>query len=545
MRAVIYARYSSDKQRDASIEDQIEVCRRLITREGWTPAGVYEDRAISGANRLRGGYQQLRTDVRTGSFDIIVCEALDRMGRNLSEVADLHDELGYLGIKLMTVATGEVTALHIGMLGTMAQMTLADLKEKTKRGQLGRALQGKIPGGLAFGYDVIEAGAKDGRGRRRINESEAAIVRRIFETYANGSSPRAIARMLNAEGAPGPDGRDWRDTTIRGQVDRGTGILNNALYVGRLEWNRCSYVKNPRTGRRVARVNPKEQWEVVEVPDLRIIADDLWNRTKQRQRQARIEIGRNEAGNALNRVHRRQFLFSGLLECGICGGGYTIIGKDRYGCATHRAKGTCLNNRTVRRQVIEARVLDGLKHRLMAPELFREFAKAFHDEINRAATERESRRSQLAHDLAAIERKIEGMFRAIEDGLYNPSMKERMAALEERKRALTDEIGRLTGQPAVHLHPNLSRIYADKVARLADALNADDIKTEAAELIRGLIDKVVLTPVEASMRAELYGDLAGILVVCDEFKDELPGTGPGSQLSVVAGAGFEPATFRL
>jgi DNA invertase Pin-like site-specific DNA recombinase len=268
MRAVIYARYSSDKQRDASIEDQIEVCRRLIPREGWTPAGVYEDRAISGANRLRGGYQQLRTDVRTGSFDIIVCEALDRMGRNLSEVADLHDELGYLGIKLMTVATGEVTALHIGMLGTMAQMTLADLKEKTKRGQLGRALQGKIPGGLAFGYDVIEAGAKDGRGRRRINESEAAIVRRIFETYANGSSPRAIARMLNAEGAPGPDGRDWRDTTIRGQVDRGTGILNNALYVGRLEWNRCSYVKNPRTGRRVARVNPKEQWEVVEVPDL-------------------------------------------------------------------------------------------------------------------------------------------------------------------------------------------------------------------------------------------------------------------------------------
>jgi len=456
MRAVIYARYSSDNQRDASIEDQIEVCRRLIVREGWTPLGVYEDRAISGASRLRSGYRRLRTDARSGSFDVIVCEALDRMGRNLAEVADLHDELGYLGIKLVTIATGEVTALHIGMLGTMAQMTLADLKEKTKRGQLGRALQGKIPGGRAYGYDVIDTSDRDGRGQRRINETEAAIVRRIFHAYANGSSPRAIARTLNAEGVPGPDGRDWRDTTIRGQVGRGTGILNNSLYVGRLEWNRCSYVKNPRTGRRTARVNPREQWEVVAVPDLRIIADELWDRAKWRQRQARIEIGRNEAGNALNRVHRRQFLFSGLLQCGICGGGYTIMGKDRYGCATHRAKGTCSNNRTVRRQEIEARVLDGLKHRLMAPEPFREFAKAFHDELNRAAAETERQRAQLAHDLAAVERRIEGMLRAIEDGLYNPSMKDRMAALEERKRILAEEIGLTARDPAVRLHPNLS-----------------------------------------------------------------------------------------
>ena len=71
---------------------------------------------------------------------------------------------------------------------------------------------------------------------------EAAIVQRIFEDYAAGKSPRQIAHELNAEGVPGPGGRVWGDTTIRGQVDRGTGILNNTLYVGRLSWNRCSYV---------------------------------------------------------------------------------------------------------------------------------------------------------------------------------------------------------------------------------------------------------------------------------------------------------------
>jgi hypothetical protein len=164
----------------------------------------------------------------------------------------------------------------------MAQMYLKDLAEKTRRGQLGRALKGRIPGGRAYGYDVLPAGP-DGAGERRINSAEATVVQRIFTLFAAGTSPRAIAKQLNAEGVPGPDGRDWRDTTIRGQLDRGTGLLNNALYAGRLEWNRCSYVKDPRTGKRVARPNPRTQWEIVPVPELRIIDDALWDAVKARQ----------------------------------------------------------------------------------------------------------------------------------------------------------------------------------------------------------------------------------------------------------------------
>ena len=119
---------------------------------------------------------------------MIVCEALDRLGRKLADVAELHDLLSYLGIKLVTLATGEVTSLHIGMLGTLAQLTLTDLREKTRRGQLGRALQGKIPGGRAYGYDVVEPRTKDGRGERAINPAEADVVRRIFTAFANGES---------------------------------------------------------------------------------------------------------------------------------------------------------------------------------------------------------------------------------------------------------------------------------------------------------------------------------------------------------------------
>ena len=119
----------------------------------------------------------------------------------------------------------------------------------------------------------------------------------------------------------------------------------------------------------------KQQWEIVEVPELRIVDDDLWQRVKERQAMVRIEIGRDEDGNALNRAHRRRFLFSGLLVCGLCGGGYTIVAHDRYGCASHKSKGTCGNTRTILRPEIEERVLAGLKERLLAPDLFREFAR--------------------------------------------------------------------------------------------------------------------------------------------------------------------------
>ena len=202
VRAAIYARYSSDNQREASIEDQVEVCRRLRR-----PPGLGGRRGLPRPCAERGEPVPagVRADAgRCGSapVDVILVEALDRLGRKLADVSDLHDRLTFFGIGLHAVATGEVTAMHVGMLGTMAQMYLKDLAEKTKRGQLGRALKGKIPGGKAYGYDVLPAGA-DGAGGRSINPAEAAVVRRVFELFAAGVSPRAIAKRLNAEGSTG------------------------------------------------------------------------------------------------------------------------------------------------------------------------------------------------------------------------------------------------------------------------------------------------------------------------------------------------------
>ena len=279
VRAAIYARYSSDNQREASIEDQVEVCRRHADLQGWEIVEVYPDYALSGASRFRPAFEQMQVDAEARRFDVIRVEALDRLSRKLADVSHLHDRLTFFGIRLHAVATGEVTGVHVGMLGTMAQMYLKDLAEKTKRGQLGRALKGKIPGGKAYGYDVLPAGA-EGAGQRSINAAEAAVVRRIFELFAAGVSPREIAKRLNAEQVPGPDGRPWGDTTIRGQADRGTGILNNALYVGRLEWNPLLVCQGPAHGQEGRSAEPA-----------RAVGDRAGTRAAHRQRRA---VGRRQ-----------------------------------------------------------------------------------------------------------------------------------------------------------------------------------------------------------------------------------------------------------
>jgi hypothetical protein len=429
--------------------------------------------------------------------------------------------------------------MHVGLLGTMAQLYLSDLREKTWRGQLGRALKGKQPGGKAYGYDVVAASAKDdGAGERRINQAEAAVVERIFREFADGRSPRAIAKRLNRDGILGPGGRPWGDTTIRGQAERATGILNNALYVGRLEWNRCSYIKDPRTGKRVARPNPREKWEVAAVPHLRIIDDALWQRVKARQGEVRFEIGRDDAGNALNRAHRRRFLLSGLVVCGCCGGAYTIIGPDRYGCATRRSKGTCDNALLIDREELEERILGGLRAKLMIPELVATFIEEFNAELSRLAATAAGKDAAARNTLAVVERKIARIVKAIEDGAYNATLKARLAALEKEKIAAEHALAAAGTAPVVRLHPSLPALYRSKVEKLVEALNDPAVAVEAGEIIRSLITRIVLTPEDDGLKVELFGDLAvmaGFAQAPDGQRKNAGPLGGPAILSVVAG----------
>ena len=545
MRAVIYSRYSSELQREASIEDQIEVCRRHAERQGWAIVAHYEDRGLSGASRFRPGYQRLLADLSSGRFDVVLVEALDRLSRKLADIAEFHDRLSFARVKLVTVSQGEITAMHIGVLGMMAQLFLSDLSEKVKRGQLGRARAGKQPGGKAYGYDIVPAastaaGRNEGGGERRINDAEAAVVRRIFEEFAAGRSPREIAKRLNDEGVSGPGGRSWGDTTIRGQAERATGILNNALYVGRLEWNRCAYVKNPQTGKRVARPNPRSAWEVVEVPQLRIVDDALWQRIKARQEQLSFKMGRDNDGNALNRAHRTKYLLSGLMLCGGCGAPYVAQGQGRFACSRHRRGGRCGNAAWIDVSEIEARVLAGLKEKLLAPEL----VAVFIAELEREIAEQHRRASTCAKEhrarLLACIRQIDNIVTAVAGGRSSPALLAKLSTLEAEKARLENE-AIAEALPIVRLPVAGSAIYRRKVETLEAALRDEAIRPEAMEILRSLIDKVVVTPAaDGILHIELHGEMAALLMTAassgaPDAKRPTSGEDGRAVLSVVAG----------
>jgi site-specific DNA recombinase len=94
---------------------------------------------------------------------------------------------------------------------------------------------------------------------------------------------------LSEEGVPGPDGALWTDFTLRGHAALGTGLINNELYIGGLVWNRLRYVKDPTTGKRVSRLNPRDKWITTEVPELRIVNDELLRAAKARQAELAIK----------------------------------------------------------------------------------------------------------------------------------------------------------------------------------------------------------------------------------------------------------------
>ncbi|NOR30396.1 MAG: hypothetical protein GQ539_04770 [Sulfitobacter sp.] len=299
-------------------------------------------------------------------------------------------------------------------------------------------------------------------------------------------------------------------STIYGDWRRGTGILNNELYVGQLIWNRQRFMKDPNTGKRQARMNPTDAWITEEVPDLRIISDDLWQRVKARQQATRSDVISKGVIRS-ERARRPRHLFSGLLTCGQCGGGFTVVGKAYYGCANARNKGTCDNRLTIIKTDLETRVLAGLKDQLLHPDLIAEFTRAYQEEFNRLAGSVKKDRAKAERDLAKITGQIGKIIDAIAEGMFHPSMKAKMDDLEARKVALEAEVLAAPEEQPILLHPSLSEVYRSKVANLAEALNVSETKAEAAELMRSLLSEIRLTEEGGEMCIDLVGELAGLL----------------------------------
>lgn len=176
----------------------------------------------------------------------------------------------------------------MALRAALSHELVEQIRYRTREGMKMAVRKGKASTCLAYGYMLSQQRDANGdriKGLREIDPAKAEIVRRIFTLYADGMSPRDIAQLLNKEGIPGSRGRKWRDTAIRGHVSRGTGILNNESYIGRMVWNKRNYRKNPETERRTARANDASEWVLADVPEMRIVSDKLWALVKERQKE--------------------------------------------------------------------------------------------------------------------------------------------------------------------------------------------------------------------------------------------------------------------
>ncbi|WP_221932028.1 hypothetical protein [Paracoccus sp. M683] len=208
---------------------------------------------------------------------------------------------------------------------------------------------------------------------------------------------------------------------------------------------------------------------------------------------------------------------------------------------------------TIRQQELESRVLAGIQTKLMAPEFAGDAMKAYAEEMNRLNRERRSNGAAWRSELAKIEKDIRGIIEAIKAGMSHPSIKGEMNKLESRKVELTELLQNVP-QDQPDILPAAAQIYARRVTELTEALNHSETQVESADQLRVLIEKIVLTlgPNRGEVYARLHGDLATILkwVARQDGKTGTKNKTPGAErsgvlVSVVAGTGFEPTTFRL
>ena len=315
------------------------------------------------------------------------------------------------------------------------------------------------------------------------------------------------------------------------------------MYIGRLIWNRLRYVKNPDTGKRISRLNPEADWIAKEIPSLRIVSDELWNAAKDRQSATRRTITR--AGN-IGFARRPQYLFSGLSKCGICGAGFIMAGRNRLACFGAREKGTCDNRLTIRRDEVEARVLKALQEKLLRQDLFDEFCEEFTREMNRLRMQHRANLSTAEREIQRIEARRKKLIEMVMEGVAPSVVKDELNANAARREQLEAKLA-ATEEPPPLLHPEMARIYRAKVTELAKALQEPDSRSEATEALRGLVDAIVLTPDQAreALQIELRGNLAAMLGATVQTKRSPESDDLSLQVSLVAGAGFEPATFGL
>ncbi len=459
MHCAIYARYSDESQNPRSTDDQISQCRQLVAQRGWQldERHVYSDDAVSGVVLHRSAYTAMKSAAFAGAFACIIVDDLSRLGRNAAESLNVYQEFTAVGVSIIAIADGIDSAVASSKLpyyfkSISNELFLDDLKAKIIRGLRGQILRGYSAGGRVYGYNAVphwlEPEQYDKFGRRRrhgvhitINDTEAAVVRRIFTLYASGTGYKAIAAELNSEHVPSPHATCghrsgfWQATTVR-------SLLRQVKYSGDWTWNRCKWNKKASTGKRLSRLNPSTSWVHRHCEELRIIPPSLW-----RQVQNRISETANR--KSMGSPKRFKYLLSGVLKCPDCGSSLVVVNyknHSEYVCCRRRSSGltACPSTLRLPRVIAESYILDKLRDTILNPVAVRRITARVAQLMNEQQAPSRESVTALKKQQTQIQQIIGRLVGCIEDGTGSEAIASQIREREAQLYEIRERISHLS-----------------------------------------------------------------------------------------------------
>ncbi len=580
LRAAIYARYSTTKQRDASIDDQNRNCERLAKREGWDIVHRFSDKGLSGARHDRPDYQRMIKAAAADEFDVLLTDDLSRLGRDSLERERIIRRFEQRHrIRIIAVSDGydsesKSRKIQRGFKNIMDELYIDELAAKTHRGLEGQVLKHLSAGGRAYGYTskpvVDPAGGTDRYGRpkllgysRIIDKSKRKHVVEIFQMYADGMNPKAIARELNANGIPSPSA-DWKRTGGKRTDGKWMAsaiysLLNNEIYIGEVVWNKSRFERDPDTGKRFRVSRPEHEWHRDTQKSLRIVSEKIWHQVKARQLQMRKDSenirGALKNGNKPGRKPTN--FWSGLLCCGSCGRNYIKVSRYEYGCGSHAngGKHACANDLRAKISILDRRVIPTIQSELLSEEWLLHMKRHMKKHLERRLSElaRTDNRAQTERRLATVNTELKNVADAVAEIGWHPALKEKIEDLTDEKRQLGARL------ETAEVDPRLATSFSTVLPALMEkniktVLNFSELKNDsphavakARSALQKLTGRIELNPTgrrNDRLVAKLELTNERIQLLADEA---LKGQSQQKQLYIkmVAGAGFEPATFGL
>jgi site-specific DNA recombinase len=502
MKAATYSRYSSDQQRESSIDDQLRNTHERAKREGWRVVANFADRAVSDSDNNRPQYLAMLTAARRKEFDALILDDLSRLTRDSLEQETVIRDLEFAGIRIVTTGDGydsdsKSAKLHRGFKGMMNEQFIDQLRQQVRRGQKGQAIKKCWNGGKPYGYKlkrVTDPKSLDQYGEParigtmlEVDPTQAKIVREIFKSFAAGESAAGIAHALNARGIASP-GSTWKRKTRRCKSWVNSAvrtILLNPLYTGQQRWNVSQFVQHPKTHTDIRRLRPESEWVVNEIPALRIIPDALFASVRGRMRK------RANSDAKLKRGGKAKFPLSGLLVCSECGRNFVIADARAYACGSYISGGVhaCGNAERVRRDELEDKIIGMERARLRDPQLMQKVVKAMGAEHARRAAAGAAKAEAAPRELVALDARIARLQARLAAGDPDLEPDELVAAID---KATHKRHELLSTQPA----PKLSATVLGALPGAAKAYLAriDQGAILARDLWRDYLGPIKLTP---------------------------------------------------